>query len=265
MAQVPLQNCEICEKLVGRRYCIDCEQYFCKTCEEFHLKSKSCRNHVFQDQGQINPEEKKIKCIEHKENMTYYCTTCSILVCKICLPNKHSKHDFTLTSEAALKCRKDMAKTIEEVTSYVESIGQQRTKLASESKQFQRLNEGTVQEITRKGNELKILVDKIISHSVAIVEREEMKNLQSKTGKEGILKDAQSQGELVISKVINAIENKGDTMLLNSYQALQQIIQSMPKKIKPDMEWSTINYIEGSFSEETLTQMIGEVKIYKKR
>lgn len=140
MAQVPLQKCEICEINDGRRYCIDCEQYFCKTCEEFHLKSKSCRNHVFQDLGQINPEEKKVTCKEHNKNMTYYCTTCSMLVCKICLPKRHKKHDFSLTSEAAFKFKTELKDDIEQMNNVVRSIAQQRANLDEKTKQYLIMN-----------------------------------------------------------------------------------------------------------------------------
>lgn len=49
MAQSPVRSCEICENSSGSRYCTDCEQCFCKLSEISHLKTKSCRDHVFQD------------------------------------------------------------------------------------------------------------------------------------------------------------------------------------------------------------------------
>ncbi|CAG2237682.1 unnamed protein product [Mytilus edulis] len=145
MAQVPLQKCEICEINDGRRYCTDCEQYFCKTCEEFHLKSKACRDHVFQDLGQINPEE--------------------------------------------------------------------------------------------KGSELKDIVDKLVHGKVANVTTEEEVILQKKIEEERILKNAQKRAEMVLLKVTNAVENQGDTMLLNSHQSLQQAMQSMSDIAKSDLEF----------------------------
>ncbi|XP_052088544.1 uncharacterized protein LOC127725533 [Mytilus californianus] len=263
MAQVPLQNCEICEKNVGRRYCIDCEQYFCKTCEEFHLKSKSCRNHVFQDLEQINPEEKKVKCKEHNENMTYYCTTCSMLACKICLPKRHTKHDFTLTSEAAFKLKTDLKEKIEQTKIVVGLIEQQRTTLEGKTNKFIRSNERLIQAISQKGSELKNIVDKIVCDKVANVTTEEQVNLQKKTDEERILKDAQEKGEMIVLKVTNAVENQGDTILLNSHQALQQAMQSMPDIVKSDMEFPALTFEDGLLNEITLTEMIGSVMISK--
>lgn len=263
MAQVPLQKCEICEINDGRRYCIDCEQYFCKTCEEFHLKSKSCRNHVFQDLGQINPEEKKVKCKEHNKNMTYYCTTCSMLVCNICLPNRHKKHDFFLTSEAAFKFKTDLKDDIEQMKTVVRSIGQQRTTLEGKTNQFINSNERLVKAIKQKGSELKDIVDKIVYGKVANVTTEEQVNLQKKIEEERILKNAQERAEMVLLKVTNAVENQGDTMLLNSHQSLQQAMQSMPDIAQSDLEFPTLTFEDGSLDEITLTEMIGNVMISK--
>ncbi|CAG2232383.1 unnamed protein product [Mytilus edulis] len=209
MAQVPLQKCEICEINDGRRYCIDCEQNFCKTCEEFHLKSKSCRDHVFQDLGQINPEEKKLTCKEHNKNMTYYCTTCSMLVCKICLPKRHNKHDFSLTSEEAFKFKTDLKDDIEQMKNVVRSIAQQRANLDEKTKKYLIMNQNLVQEMNEKGNELKNAIDKIVCDKVADVKTEEQVNLQKKTEGERFLKDAQDRGESVLLKLSNAVEKQG--------------------------------------------------------
>ncbi|XP_071137982.1 transcription intermediary factor 1-beta-like [Mytilus edulis] len=263
MAQVPLQKCEICEINDGRRYCTDCEQYFCKTCEEFHLKSKSCRNHVFQDLGQINPEEKKLTCKEHNKNMTYYCTTCSMLVCKICLPKRHKKHDFTLTSEAAFKFKTDLKDDIEQMNNVVRSIAQQRANLDEKTKQYLIMNQNLVQEINEKGNELKNAIDKIVCDKVADVKYEQQVNLQKKTDEERFLKDAQDRRESVILMLSNAVENKGDTMLLSSRQSLQEAMQSMLDIVKSDVEFPALSFEDGLLNEKALTQMIGSVVIPK--
>lgn len=265
MAQVPLQNCEICEQNDGRRYCLDCEQSFCTTCEQFHLKSKSCRDHIFQDIGQINPEEKKVKCEEHKENMTYYCITCAMLVCKICLPSNHTKHDFSLTNEAAIKLKTDIKLEAEHVMNIVECIEQQKAKLEVETDQFKCLNESIVQNITKKGNDLKNLVDKIINDNVVNVKKEEQKMLQKKTEEECCLKDAYERGKSALLKVANAVQNQGDSMFLHSHQSLLQTIRSIPVHTKSDMEWSAVSFNEGSINEILLSQMIGSLMILSDR
>ncbi|CAC5416869.1 unnamed protein product [Mytilus coruscus] len=96
MAQCPVRSCEICENSLGSRYCTDCEQFFCKSCEISHLKTKPCRNHIFQDADNGNPEVKTPICKQHGEKFTYYCNTCTPLTCNICLPTTHNKHDFRL-------------------------------------------------------------------------------------------------------------------------------------------------------------------------
>lgn len=98
---------------------------------------------------------------------------------------------------------------------------------------------------------------------VADVKNEEQFNLQKKTDGERFLKDAQERGESVILKLSNAVENKGDTMLLNSRQALQQAMQSMLDIVKSDMEFPALTFEDGLLNEIALTQMIGSVVIPK--
>lgn len=147
----------------------------------------------------------------------------------------------------------------------VESIMQQKLKLESDADQFKRLNQELRQTITRKGSDLKTIVDKVVSDSISDVQEEEQKYLLTKTDMECALKEAQKKAELSILKLTNAVENRDDSMLLNSNQSLHQIIRSMPQYTKYDMEWSIISLREGTLTKEMVKTMIGDVMISKKR
>jgi hypothetical protein len=45
-------------------------------------------------------EENTPKCKRHDQLFTFYCHTCTCLLCQICLTNKHKKHDCSLLDEA---------------------------------------------------------------------------------------------------------------------------------------------------------------------
>ncbi|CAC5416861.1 unnamed protein product [Mytilus coruscus] len=60
MAQCSVRSCETCESSPGRRFCMDCEQFFCKACE---LSENA------------NAEVKTLICEQHQEKFTYYCNT----------------------------------------------------------------------------------------------------------------------------------------------------------------------------------------------
>lgn len=128
MAQCPVRSCEICENPTGSRYCTECEQFFCKVCEISHLKSKSCRNHFFKDADIANPEVKTPICKQHGEKFTYYCNTCTLLTCNICLPNTHNKHDFCLLDAAASKARSLLEK---DVSAAEDSIKRAKQKIST--------------------------------------------------------------------------------------------------------------------------------------
>lgn len=103
MAQLPVRFYEICENSHGSRYCTECEQFFCKSCELSHLKSRSCRNHIFKDTDIVNPEVKTPVFKKHGEKLTFYCNTFISLICSIWVPTTHQKHDFCLIDDAASK------------------------------------------------------------------------------------------------------------------------------------------------------------------
>ena len=105
MAQCAVHSCEICDNNPGSQYCTNCEQYFCSNCKLSHLKAKISKNHIFKDAQQVNPGEKTPKCERHDQLFTFYCNTCTCLLCQICLTEKHKKHDFSLVDEVASKKR----------------------------------------------------------------------------------------------------------------------------------------------------------------
>ncbi|CAC5424290.1 unnamed protein product [Mytilus coruscus] len=168
-----------------------------------------------------------------------------------------------LTSEAAFKYKTDLKDNVEQMKTIVRSIAQQRAKLEEKTKQYLILTQNLVQEIIKKGNELKNAVDKIVCDKVADVNNEEQVNIQKKTNEDRFLKNAQERGEIVLLKVTNAVENQGDTMLLNSRQALQEAMQSMLDIVKSDMEFPALSFEDGLLNEIALTQMIGSVVIPK--
>ena len=105
MVQRAVHLCEICDNNPGSQYCTNCEEFFCSNCKLSHLKAKISKNHIFKDAQQVNPEDKTPKCERDDQLFTFYCNTCTCLLCQICLTKKHKKHDFPLVDGAASKRR----------------------------------------------------------------------------------------------------------------------------------------------------------------
>lgn len=121
MAQCPVRFCEICESSPSNRFCQNCEQLFCHPCEILHLKTKACRNHIFQDADKANVEVKTPVCVQHKETFTHYCKTCKTLICYICLPTTHKKHNFCLIEDEAKEMRYSLDNDVRNATDRIKS------------------------------------------------------------------------------------------------------------------------------------------------
>jgi hypothetical protein len=125
-----------------------------------HLKAKLCKNHIFEDAQKVNPEENTPKCKRHDQLFTFYCHTCTCLLCQICLTNKHKKHDCSLLDEAASKKRSainGMVKFAEATLSQVSgTIGHLETELKTNKEYKSKV----VREIETRGQEVIDMVKK---------------------------------------------------------------------------------------------------------
>lgn len=227
MAQCPVRLCEICENSPGRRYCVDCEQCFCKTCEISHLKSKSCRNHVFQDADITNPEVKTPICKRHDEKFTYFCNTCTSLICNICLPTAHKAHDFCLINEAASNTR---ARLDKEVKAAEESIGRAKQNISTSQITFKNFQDEAKKTKSDIEDRVVILVNAVNNTKDAYlksIDKHEIK--ESQKMKQEILEIEKSSdcSQEVLDKMKRSIAAENDIVLLDSSIDMTKTIKSV--------------------------------------
>ncbi|CAC5374971.1 unnamed protein product [Mytilus coruscus] len=216
-----------CENSPGSRYCTDCEQCFCKLCETSHLKTKSCRNHVFQDADITNPEVKTPSCKQHDKKFTYYCNTCTLLTCNICLPTSHNKHDFCLIDDAASKARsllnKDVFAAEDAISSAKQTICTSRL---------------TLKTIEDDANKAKGDIDETVTDIVNAIHNpkdeyfksiEEHKIKESHKLKEDIMKieKVTENSQEVLKKMKSSIAEENNVMLLDSFSDMTKTLKSI--------------------------------------
>ncbi|XP_063405892.1 transcription intermediary factor 1-beta-like [Mytilus trossulus] len=227
MAQCPVRSCEICENSPGSRYCIDCEQFFCKTCEISHLKTKPCRNHIFQDADITNPEVKTPVCKQHGEKFTFYCNTCTSLTCNICLPTSHNKHDFCLIDDAASKARSLLEK---ELLAAEDSIGRAKEKNCSSRlalTNFEHEAEKAKQDV---GERVDVILNVLYEFKNAYLKSiEEHRMKESQKSKKEILKieKATKNYQEVLNKVKSSIAVDNNVILLDSLSSMTKTLKSV--------------------------------------
>ncbi|CAC5416866.1 unnamed protein product [Mytilus coruscus] len=227
MAQSPVRSCEICENSPGSRYCTVCEQCFCKSCETSHLKTKSCRNHVFQDADISNPEVKTLICKQHGEKFTYYCNTCKLLTCNICLPTLHNKHDFCLIYDAASKARsrlnKDVFAAEDAVSSSKQTISTSRLTLNTIEDDANKAKGDIAERVTAIFNAIHNTKDGYFKS----IEKHKIKELH-KLG-EDILKieKVTENSQEVLNKIKSSIAEENNVMLLDSLSDMTKALKSI--------------------------------------
>ncbi|XP_060596384.1 uncharacterized protein LOC132750421 [Ruditapes philippinarum] len=108
--------CDVCpldkKQAKAHKFCVDCQQYLCSKCCDFHRKLKVLQGHVLQDSKlgykanrRVLPEEDAIskgkkdikdvcneKCLKHKNRIVeYFCKSCDQIGCSICMTTQHNK------------------------------------------------------------------------------------------------------------------------------------------------------------------------------
>jgi len=117
------QPCSFGGKIVSSEcFCIDCEEYLCKRCSEYHKIQKVMRNHqlVSRKEAKKSPhamvkDKCSVKCTVHKyKTVKYFCKTHNVLGCSVCITMKHTQCsgnvDYIPTVAADIKHNDDFQK-----------------------------------------------------------------------------------------------------------------------------------------------------------
>ena len=213
MAQCAVHSCEICDNIPGCQYCTNCDQYFCSNCKFSHLKLKICKNHIFKDAQQVNPEEKTPKCERHDQLFTLYCNTCTCLLCQICLIEKHKKHDFSLVDAAASQKRSAINSMVKSAQETMNQVSDTIGRLEAELKTNEEYKSKVVHAIETRGQEVIEMVRKATEAMIKVVNENESKERGRILNEIGQRRDACSFDTVIISKA-NETTNGGHTVTL---------------------------------------------------
>jgi hypothetical protein len=95
--------CQICdEERFATVKCLNCEDYLCKQCHEYHTKVKSLKEHTYEivvSQSHISRvhasekhDSEKIECNIHRKELLLFCKPCNSVICEDCRTNAHKHH-----------------------------------------------------------------------------------------------------------------------------------------------------------------------------
>lgn len=226
MAQSPVRFCESCENYHGSRYYTECEQFFCKSCELSHLKSKSCRNHIFKDTDIVNPEVKTPVCKQHGEKFNFYCNTCISLICNICLTTTHQKHDFCLIDDVASKTRPHLDM---EVKSAEASISRAKQQIISSRLTLKNFKDET-EKVKKNIEERVAVVIKALNATkhgyMKSVEEHKLKEVQKMNKEIMKIEKETENGVEVLEKMKSLIDGQNNIVLMDTVSKLTNTLQS---------------------------------------
>ena len=101
------EQCEYCGRSdCGKAiaFCVDCDEFLCKSCEEYHSKRRKTVKHTIvvtsERLGKGNEEsifskfhQPQMPCPHHKDEvLKFYCLKCEKLICRDCRDTKHKDH-----------------------------------------------------------------------------------------------------------------------------------------------------------------------------
>lgn len=222
-----LRSCEICEKSPGIRFCTDCEQFFCESCEISHLKTKPCRNHVFQIANDANPDVKTSFCKLHEEKFTYFCNTCTLLICNTCVPKTHKTHDFCLINDAASKLRSSFVNEVQKVENSIRNATDKIESSRSNHKHFE-----DQADIAKRNIEEKVVVyvnafNDTKNRYLDSIEKQKIEQSKQKNQEILMLKNEKDRQEEVLTKTKSLIDGQNNTLLLSSFSEMSRTLQSI--------------------------------------
>jgi hypothetical protein len=161
----------------------------------------------------VNPEEKTPKCERHEKLLTFYCNTCTCLLCQICLTIKHKKHDFSLVDEAVSKKGAAINGTIECAEATMNQVERTIGHLETELKTNEEYKATVIREIETRGQEVIDMVKNTTEAMINIVNENESKERTRILGEIGQRRDVCSHDSVIISKA-NETTNSGNAVTL---------------------------------------------------
>lgn len=257
-----LKSCEICEIYPGIRFCMDCEQFFCESCEGSHLKTKPCRDHVFQNADDATAAVKTSFCKLHEEKFTYFCDTCTLLICNICLSKTHKTHDFCLINDAAFKLRSSFSNEVQKAENTIkiakDKIGISQLILKNFENQADMAKKNIEEKVVVLENVFNDTKDKYLKS----IDQHKTKQYQEKEQERMTLKNSTKHYEEVLKKTKSLIIGQNKTRLLISFNDLSKTLKAIPEVSMKTVLPSNVQFNPSSTNPDA-EKLIGNVNFIK--
>ena len=125
-------NSIVCEGCVTDQqaiiYCVDCEEFICKDCEDIHKRRRNMLYHELLQVGDLNVSSLLTKtkpsfCPRHpKEPLDLYCQVCHTIACRLCVLTGHVGHTCTDLDQVADSNKQELQQCLLPLTTAISEL-----------------------------------------------------------------------------------------------------------------------------------------------
>ena len=221
-SQVKCGNCD--KSSSESSYCFQCCMFYCQECVIGHNIMKIYKDHRvlalkdFQVKDYEDVMKRPVFCSKedhNKEELKYFCKSCEIPVCQICVTLDHGGHNMKLIKEEAEIQKSEMRSLLEK----------QRRNLQAKMKTVNQLDEEFAK-LMQQAEDVKRDVQRLVDNLVAVIEAKKQNILSSLEKETSRSLDLVTERKTEIQRQITAIESSlenADKLLTRSSNA--EIVQ----------------------------------------
>ena len=106
-------------------YCVDCEEFICNGCEEFHKRRRNLISHKLLQVNRLNVSSLLTKtkpsfCPHHpKQPLDLYCQVCHTITCQLCFLTGHGGHTYTDLDQVADSNKQELQQSLLPLTTAI--------------------------------------------------------------------------------------------------------------------------------------------------
>ena len=166
------------------KHCVDCESNMCEQCASIHSAMKCSKEHRVGNLGELSTLDMSMfyalkQCNRHKdEKIKIYCLVCEVAVCPTCFIIKHNGHKCSDIEEVTQGLKDQIRKDIEKTNEMFLKVNEQSGNLEKVLNDFEHDAKETKAQIVRRGDEMKLLVDKHVQSLLQELNKEKTRKLK---------------------------------------------------------------------------------------
>ena len=229
--EVKCDECDEDEPVVA--YCLECNMFFCKTCNKSHKRSKRFHGHDIVSLTElrsnkdvtIQPKAKVPICKEHDMELLFYCETCEQLICMYCTVKEHNGHNHDTVKKMATEHRNKLNEETAPVDEMIRDLSEAHDDIDKMMKKVRQQGDEVDKNIDQHYNEL---VQKLMKQKEQLKQQAHDAVSQKETTLTAQHKEVEyAQAEVLSMKELkDAIEKSSDQEALS---AKKQVINRMQK------------------------------------